>query len=72
MLARREALQQLRAARKAGVLTAGGIEPKALAKQAADLDRFGDPNRRLEAEFAILSRAAVELRQAGYPAAAAG
>jgi serine/threonine protein kinase len=67
---RGECLRELRAARKAGRLTGGGLHPDRLAEQAGALARFGDPARLLEAEWQALDGMALELRASGYRALA--
>jgi tetratricopeptide (TPR) repeat protein len=67
---REQCLRELRAARKAGLLTGGGIEPREVARQAASLARFADPAGLAAAEWQALEQMAEELRQAGYPALA--
>jgi serine/threonine protein kinase len=63
---RQECLRQLRAARKAGFLTAGKLEPRELAQQAGAFARFSDPQTVLQTESQALEQMADELRQAGY------
>jgi uracil-DNA glycosylase family 4 len=63
---RQSCLDELRAARKAGVLTAGELSPPALARQAGAFARFGDPQGVLAAEQSALGEMADDLRQAGY------
>jgi tetratricopeptide (TPR) repeat protein len=63
-------LAQLQAARKAGLLDRGKIDPDELAKQVGDLSRFGDQQAVLAAEYAKLGAAAAILRQHGYDALA--
>jgi serine/threonine protein kinase len=64
---RAEALRQLRAARKAGLLTSGSLDPRQLAEQTAPFARYNDPAALLDAEWRTLDGVAAELRQAGYP-----
>jgi serine/threonine protein kinase len=64
---REECLRQLRAARKAGLLTTGSLSPEQLAKGTADFARFADPASLLDAELRTLEQVGEELRQAGYP-----
>jgi hypothetical protein len=66
----RECLQQLRAARKAALLTAGSLHPADLARQAGEFARFAEPERLLEAERQVLDRIATELSDGGFPALA--
>lgn len=67
---RLEALRQLQAARKAGVLLGGKLEPKQLARQAGAFARFADPTALVEAEWRIVEQMVDELRQRGYSALA--
>jgi serine/threonine protein kinase len=62
-----QALRQLQAARKAGVLTRGNLEPKQLAQQAGAFARFGDPTSVLDAEWKAVDEMSGELREYGYP-----
>jgi serine/threonine protein kinase len=70
LLLRRQCLEQLQAARKAGALKSGDLDLKQLARRSVDLQRFADPGSRLDATFHILGEAGTILRQAGYPALA--
>jgi uracil-DNA glycosylase family 4 len=63
---RQSCLDELRAARKAGLLNAGELSPAALARQAGAFARFGDPHALLAAEQGALGEMADDLRQAGY------
>jgi tRNA A-37 threonylcarbamoyl transferase component Bud32 len=65
-----QSLQQLRAARKAALLTAGSLHPSDLARQAGEFARFAEPERLLEAERQVLDQIAIELTEAGFPALA--
>jgi serine/threonine protein kinase len=67
---REECLRQLRVARQAGLLTTGSLAPEQLAKGTAAFARYADPAALLDAELRTLEQVGVELRQAGYPAAA--
>jgi serine/threonine protein kinase len=67
---RAEALRQLRAARKAGLLTGGNLDPRQLAEQTAPFARFDNPTAVLDAEWRTLDGVAADLRQAGYRALA--
>src|SRR5262249_27158121 len=67
---RQQCLDQLRAARKAGVLTRGALDPRELARQAGAFARFAEPQGLLDAERHALEQLAGDLRQAGYPALA--
>src|SRR5947209_12800441 len=62
---RQQALRDLRAAQKAGVLTAGGIDPQALAQSASPFARFADPQALLDAEWQAVEAVGEGLRQAG-------
>ncbi len=66
---RHQALRDLRAARKAGVLS-GKPDPQALARDAGLFARFSDPQALLDTEWAVLEQLIEEVRQAGYPALA--
>lgn len=66
---RRQALSELRAARKAGAL-AGGVDPQALAQQGGDFARFADPQAVLDAEYRALEHVLAGLRERGYHALA--
>src|SRR5262249_6075991 len=68
---RGQCMVQLQAARKAGVLTPGKLDPAELAQQAGDVSRFGDRAATVEAEYVKLKNAAALLRQHGYEALAA-
>lgn len=59
-------LRELRTARKAGLLTAGTLDPAELTRQAETFARFGDPQSLIAAEWQALDGLAEELRQAGY------
>ena len=63
---RKLALSELRAARKAGLLTSGRLSPEALAEQAGHLATFLDPALLLDAQLQALEALALEVRQAGY------
>jgi uracil-DNA glycosylase family 4 len=63
---RQSCLTELRAARKAGVLTEGKLEPRALAQQAGAFARFSEPQAILDAEHQTLTRMGDELRRAGH------
>jgi serine/threonine protein kinase len=67
---RRECLRQLQAARKAGVLTAGSLDPQHLAADAGAFARHGDPAAVLDTEWRAVEQMAAEVRAAGYPALA--
>jgi hypothetical protein len=64
---RQVCLLELRAARKAGLLTGGGLDPRQLARQAGAFARFAEPGRLLDAEWRAVEYMAEELRRAGYP-----
>jgi uracil-DNA glycosylase family 4 len=59
-------LRDLQAARKAGLLKGGRLEPERLARQAGTFARYADPQRLIEAEGAALDGIADELRRAGH------
>src|SRR5262245_31129052 len=63
---RQACLRDLKAARRAGLLTSGSLEPKDLARGTADLARFGDPQALLDAEWKAVEALAGELDQAGH------
>ncbi len=63
---RQQALRQLQAARKAGILTAGQLSPRDLARQAGAFARYADPNRLLDAEWQLVEGIAAEVRQQGH------
>jgi serine/threonine protein kinase len=63
-------LRELRAARKAGVLTGGTLHPHELARAAGAFARFSDSQSLLNAEWEAVDGMAVELRGAGYSAVA--
>ncbi len=67
---RQTALQELRTARKAGLLDSGGIDPQALARQTGRFARFADPKSLLQAQEHLLHEMAGLVREAGYPALA--
>src|SRR5262249_37843569 len=62
---RQQALQQLRAARKAGHLT-GSLDLQQLAQQAGAFARFGDPVRLLEVEGQTIQTLAATLEKQNY------
>jgi hypothetical protein len=59
-------LRDLRAARKAGLLTSGTLTPKELARHTRAFARFADPQGLLEAEWGAVKGMAQELVQRGY------
>ena len=59
-------LEELRDARRAGLLAGSPLSSKALAGQAAKLTRFGDPKRLLDAEWQLMNGVADELGRSGY------
>lgn len=63
---RRKCLEELRAARTAGALSAGFDAPK-LARQAAGFARFADHLALVEAEWRVVTLLAEDFKQAGYP-----
>jgi tetratricopeptide (TPR) repeat protein len=64
---RQECLQELRKARKSGLLTGGDLHPRQLARQAGSFARFSDPARLLDAEWQAVEGMVQELREAGCP-----
>jgi tRNA A-37 threonylcarbamoyl transferase component Bud32 len=64
---RQACLQELRAARKAKLLTIGNLNPRQLAEQTGAFARFADSHALLEAEWRSVGNVAEELRRAGYP-----
>jgi hypothetical protein len=67
---RQQALRDLRAARQAGLLSAGALDPQDLARRAGPFARFADPQALLDAEWQAALTLADGVRQAGYPALA--
>jgi hypothetical protein len=67
---RNQALRDLRAARSAGLLGAGALDPQALARAAGPFARFADPHALLDAEWQALDSVAAAFRAHGYPALA--
>ncbi len=65
-----QALRDLRAATQAGLLSAGGIDPAALAQAAGPFARFADPQALLDAEWTALDGVIASLREAKYSALA--
>jgi tetratricopeptide (TPR) repeat protein len=63
---RQKCLRELRAARKARLLTRANLDARQLAKQAGHFARFADPTQLLDAEWGIVEQAADELRGAGH------
>jgi serine/threonine protein kinase len=68
---RGQALAQLQAARKAGLLTHDRVDPDDLARRVGNLARFGDRPAAVEAEYAALGEIVAGLRGRGYEALAA-
>ena len=66
MAFRQKCLEELLAARNAGVLTQGSLDQRQLAKQTGDFARFGDPASVVNAEWRLVVTIATELKQAGY------
>ena len=75
---RQQCLQDLRRARKAGLLKTDKPDPRNLARRVADFTRYADPQAVLDAEWRAVEAMADEVRQAGceppgrVPGAAAG
>jgi hypothetical protein len=67
---RQQALRDLRAAGKAGLLGAGALDAPALAQRAGAFARFAGPQRLLEAEWQALEAITDAVRQAGHGALA--
>jgi hypothetical protein len=67
---RQQALRDLRAATKAGVLTAGTLDPQALAQRAGPFARYADPQALLDAEWQALDAVIAGVREAGFSALA--
>jgi uracil-DNA glycosylase family 4 len=63
---RQACLRELQAARKAGHLEAGALDPAALARQAGAFARFSDPAALLQAEGQALTEVGDALRRLGY------
>lgn len=63
---RRFCLSELRAAKKAGILTGGKIDPEPIANQAGEMARYSDPAALLDAEQKLLDHMAAELKAASY------
>src|SRR5262249_28410076 len=59
-------LAELRAARKAGLLSEGALAPAALARTAGAFARYNNPQALLDAEHAALVQMGDDLRGAGY------
>lgn len=60
---RRCCLDELRTARKDGLLTGDSLAPDELARQAGTFDRFDDPQAVIDAEWKMVERTAGELRE---------
>jgi uracil-DNA glycosylase family 4 len=63
---RQACLDELRTARKAGLLAEGKLEPAALARQAGAFARFANPQALLDAEAESLLQMSDELHKAGH------
>jgi WD40 repeat protein len=63
---RQQCLRELRAARKSGLLHAGGLDLAQLAQQTAGFARFAEPQEVLSAEWRAIDHLADELRQSGH------
>src|SRR5262249_29709064 len=59
-------LQELRAARRAGLLKPGALDPQGLAEEVGAFSRFDDPQQVIRAEHRATEAAADELRDAGH------
>lgn len=60
---RSECLRQLRAARKAGLLSGGAFDAKALAEKTVSFARFANPQKLLEQDWQALGQIAAALRE---------
>src|SRR5262245_60805690 len=67
---RQQALRDLRAAARAGALSADKVDPAALAQRAGQFARYADPQALMDAEWQAVGEVTESLRQAGYPALA--
>jgi tRNA A-37 threonylcarbamoyl transferase component Bud32 len=67
---RQGALRELRAARKAGLLSGGSVDPAELAREVSTFARFADPQSLVEAEWQAVESLADELRRENYPSLA--
>jgi serine/threonine protein kinase len=68
---RAQCLGQLQAARKAGLLTRGQVDPDELARRVGDLSRFGgDRTATVAAELRAVDEIVAQVRQYGYEALA--
>jgi len=67
---RRDCLRELRAARKAGLLSAGVLDPGDLARRAGAFAARHDPTALLDAEWEAVRGTAGALREAGCPSLA--
>src|SRR5207249_2115417 len=63
---RNACLQELRAARKAGLISGGGLDPVALARKAGAFARFANPDALLDAEAQALVQMGEDLGKAGH------
>jgi uracil-DNA glycosylase family 4 len=63
---RQACLRELQAARKAGQLAAGALDPVALAREAGAFSRFSDPASLLQAEAKALGEVGEDLRRLGH------
>ncbi len=64
---RRECWQELRRARKAGVLTGGDVAPESLARRAGTFARYREPQLLVRAQQQMTAHMGETLRAAGYP-----
>lgn len=67
---RNECLRQLRAARKAGLLKSGRVDPRALAEKTVSFARFANPQKLLEQDWQALGQIAAALREKHFSALA--
>jgi uracil-DNA glycosylase family 4 len=63
---RQACLRELQAARKAGHLTGGAVDPAGLAREAGAFARFADPTSLLAAEAQALEQVGEDLRRLGH------
>jgi hypothetical protein len=63
---RQKCLQELREARKAGLLSTDVLHPQELAEQTAAFARFSNPQSLIDGEGQVIKGMAQELKEAGY------
>jgi serine/threonine protein kinase len=64
---RQQCLEELRAARKKGILSAATLDSRQLTRQAGSFARFADPLSLADAEWQLVAQLAEGVGQAGYP-----